>query len=91
LSNGEKVKAPLPLKKKLKQVRKLNRNLSRKQKGSKRREKARKKLAKLHDQLKDTRTDFLQKLSTQIIRENQMIIFEDLNTSGMMKNRKLSR
>ncbi|WP_333274660.1 MULTISPECIES: transposase [unclassified Microcoleus] len=90
-SDGEKVKAPLPLKKKLKRVIKLNRNLSRKQKGSKRREKARKRLALLHGKIKNTRTDFLQKLSNKIVRENQTIILEDLNTSGMIKNRKLSR
>ncbi len=36
-------------------------------------------------------TDFLHKLSTEIIRENQTIILEDLNVSGMVKNRKLSR
>jgi putative transposase len=91
LSNGEKVKCPKPLKKRLKRLRKLSRNLSRKQKGSKRREVARKKLAKLHAKVKDTRTDFLHKLSTKIISENQTIVLEDLNVSGMMKNRKLSR
>ena len=41
--------------------------------------------------MKDTRTDFLDKLSTKIIRENQTIVLEDLNISGMVKNRKLSR
>ncbi|NEN91943.1 MAG: IS200/IS605 family element transposase accessory protein TnpB [Okeania sp. SIO3H1] len=44
-----------------------------------------------HAKLKDTRTDFLHKLSTEIINENQVIVLEDLNVSGMMKNRKLSR
>ncbi|MGB7709143.1 MAG: RNA-guided endonuclease TnpB family protein [Microcoleus sp.] len=91
LSNGKKIKSPKPLKKRLKGLRKLSRNLSRKQKGSKRREVARKRLAKLHAKVKDTRTDFLHKLSTKIIRENQTIVLEDLNVSGMMKNRKLSR
>ena len=91
LSNGEKVKSPKPLKKQLKRLRKLQRNLSRKQKGSKRREVARKKLAKLHAKISDTRNDFLHKLSTKIIRENQTIVLEDLNVSGMMKNRRLSR
>jgi putative transposase len=91
LSNGEKVKSPQPLKKQLKRLRKLQRNLSRKQKGSKRREFARKKLAKLHAKISDARNDFLHKLSTKIIRENQTIVLEDLNVSGMMKNRKLSR
>ncbi|NEO58189.1 MAG: transposase [Okeania sp. SIO3B5] len=36
---------------------------------------------------KDTRTDFLHKLSTKIIRENQTVVLEDLNISGMVKNR----
>ncbi len=79
LSNGEKIKAPKPLKKRLKRLRKLQRNLSRKQKGSKRREVARKKLARCHTKIADTRTDFLHKLSTKIIRENQTIVLEDLN------------
>jgi putative transposase len=86
LSNGEKVTAPKPLKAKLKRLRKLQRNLARKQKGSKRREVARKKLAKCHAKIKDTRTDFLHKLSTKIIREHQTVVLEDLNVSGMMKN-----
>jgi putative transposase len=91
LSNGEKIKSPKPLKAKLTRLRKLQRNLSRKEKGSKRREVARKKLAKLHAKISDTRNDFLHKLSTKIINENQVIVLEDLNVSGMMKNRKLAR
>ena len=89
--DGKKVKAPKPLKKRLKRLRKLQRNLSRKQKGSKRREVARRKVARLHAKIKDTRTDFLHKLSTKVIKENQLIALEDLNVSGMVKNRKLSR
>jgi len=91
LSNGEKIKSPKPLKQKLTRLKRLQKNLSRKQKGSKRREVARKKLAKLHAKISDTRNDFLHKLSTRIINENQVIILEDLNVSGMMKNRKLAR
>ena len=91
LDTGEKINAPKPLKKRLKRLKKAQRNLSRKQKESKRREKARKRVAKIHAKIKDTRTDFLHKLSTRIVRENQTIILEDLNTSGMVKNRKLSR
>ncbi|CAC5343680.1 MULTISPECIES: RNA-guided endonuclease InsQ/TnpB family protein [Planktothrix] len=91
LSDGEKIKSPQPLKKQLKRLRRLQQNLSRKQKGSRRREVARKKLAKLHAKISDTRNDFLHKLSTKIIRENQTIVLEDLNVSGMVKNRKLAR
>ncbi|MEA5522172.1 RNA-guided endonuclease TnpB family protein [Limnoraphis robusta] len=91
LSEGEKIDAPKPLKKRIKRLRKLNRNLSRKQKGSNRYELARVRKAKLYAQMKDTRKDFLHKLSTQIIIENQVIVLEDLNVSGMVKNRKLSK
>ncbi len=89
--NGEKIKAPKPLKAKLKRLRRLQKHLSRKQKGSKRREVARKNLAKLHAKIADIRTDFLHKLSTKVIKENQLIALEDLNVSGLVKNRKLSR
>ena len=91
LDSGEKIKSPKPLKKRLKKLRKAQRSLSRKQKGSKRREKARLKVAKLHAKIKDIRIDFLHKLYTRLIRENQTIVLEDLNTSGMLKNRRLSR
>ena len=91
LSSGEKINAPKPLKKRIKRLRKLSRNLSRKQKGSSRYERARVRKAKLYARMKDTRKDFLHKLSTQIINENQVIVLEDLNVAGMIKNRKLSR
>jgi len=91
LSTGEKIDAPKPLKKRLKRLRKAQRNLSRKQKVSKRRERARKRVGKIHARIKDTRTDFLHKTSTRIVRENQAIVLEDLNTSGMVENRKMSR
>ncbi len=91
ISNGEKVKSPKPLKAKLKRLRRLQKDLSRKQKGSKRREVAIKKVAKLHAKITDTRTDFLHKLSTRLIKDNQLIALEDLNVSGMVKNPKLSR
>ncbi|NEO55052.1 MAG: IS200/IS605 family element transposase accessory protein TnpB [Okeania sp. SIO3B5] len=90
-SDGTKVDAPKPLKKRIKKLRKLSKSLSHKTKGSKRYEKARVRVAKFHAKLKDTRTDFLHKLSTKIIRENQTVVLEDLNVSGMIKNRKLSR
>lgn len=89
--DGKKVDAPKPLKKKINRFRRLCKNLSRKTRGSNRYEVARKRKAKLQAKLKDTRTDFLHKLSTQIIRDNQTIVLEDLNVAGMVKNRKLSR
>ncbi len=64
LSNGEKIDAPKPLKKRINKYRKLSKSLSKKTIGSKRYDKARLRIAKFHTKLKDTRTDFLHKLST---------------------------
>ena len=90
MSNGEKAKSP-SYKKLDRKVRKLLHKLARQQKESKRRNKTRLKIAKKHNQLADTRKDFLHKLSTKVVSENQTIVLEDLNVSGMVKNRKLSR
>ena len=91
LSDGRKIDAPKPLKKRIEKYRKLSMSLSKKTRGTNRYEKARLKIAKFHAKLKDTRPDFLHKLSTEIINENQVIVLEDLNVSGMVKNPKLSR
>lgn len=91
LSTGEKIDNPRFHKRLLRKIKQANRKLSRCQKGSKRREKARLKLAKLHERAKDRRTDFLHKLTTRLVCENKAIAIEDLNVSGMQKNRKLSR
>ncbi len=90
LSTGKKVAAPdySQLERK---IRRAQRQLSRRQKGSKRRERARLKVAKLKAKQADTRHDFLHKLSTQVVQENQLVCLEDLNVSGMVKNRCLSR
>lgn len=90
-SDGQKVDAPKPLKKNLRKLKKAQQSLSRKQKGSNRRERARLRVAKIHAKITDTRSDFLHKLSTKLARENQSVALEDLNVSGMVKNRKLSR
>ena len=91
LSDGRKFKSPAKIRKLRKKLAALQRQHSRKQKGSKRREKARVKVARLHEHIANVRNDFLQKLSTLIVRENQTIAIEDLHTKGMMRNRKLSR
>ncbi|WP_017663694.1 RNA-guided endonuclease InsQ/TnpB family protein [Baaleninema simplex] len=90
MSNGEKTASPC-YKHLDRKLRKLQRKLARQQKDSKRRNKTRIQIAKLHNQIADTRQDFLHKLSTKVVSENQTIILEDLNVSGMVKNRKLSR
>ena len=73
------------------QIRRKQRKLARQHKDSKRRNKTRIQIAKLHNQIADTRKDFLHKLSTKVVSDNQVIVLEDLNVSGMVKNRKLAR
>jgi putative transposase len=90
MSNGEMVKSP-DYSKLDKRLRRKQNQLARQVKGSKRREKTRLQIAKLHNQIADTRKDFLHKLSTRVIHDNQVITLEDLNVSGMVKNRRLSR
>lgn len=90
MSNGEKAFSP-SYKALDRRVRKLQRKLVRQQKDSNRRHKTRIQIAKLHNKIADTRKDFLHKLSTKVVSENQTIVLEDLNVSGMVKNRKLSR
>src|SRR6266699_647221 len=72
-------------------LRTAQKHLSRCTKGSKNREKARIRVAKIHQRVSDIRTDFLQKLSTQLIHENQVIVVETLGTKNMLKNGRLAR
>ncbi len=90
LSTGEKVDSP-DYSKLDKKIRRFQRRLAKRVKGSKRREVMRLKVAKLKAKEQDTRKDFLHKLSTRVVNDNQVIALEDLNVSGMVKNRKLSR
>ncbi|WP_377476003.1 MAG: transposase [Microcoleus anatoxicus] len=90
MSDGTSAKSP-KYKQLDRKIRRLQRKLARQPKDSKRRNKTRIKIAKLHNKIADTRKDFLHKLSTKIVRDNQVIVLEDLNVSGMVKNRKLAR
>ena len=91
LSTGEIISGPKPHKALLSRLKRLSRSLSRKQKGSANRVKAKIKLAKLHARIAAIRTDALHKLTTDLTRRFYSIGIEDLNVSGMMKNRHLSR
>ena len=69
----------------------LQRKLSRKPKGSSNRNKARIKVARLFEKISNQREDFLQKLSTELIKEYDIICMEDLQVKNMIKNHKLAR
>ena len=79
------------LAKSLRKLARLQRQLSRKSKGSKRREKARVKVARLQEHVSNQRQDTLHKLSTQLVRDYDLIAIEDLAPKNMVKNHKLAR
>jgi putative transposase len=89
-SDGEKVANPKHFKRLRFKLKKAQKALSRKVKGSNNREKARSRVARIHAEAADSRTDFLHKLTIELVRENQTIAIEDLAVKNMMKNRKLS-
>lgn len=91
LSTGEKVAAPNTFRRYEKKLAKLQRRLAKKTKGSNHREKAKLKVARVHAKIADARRDFLHKLSTRLINENQVIAIESLSVSNMQKNRCLSK
>ena len=88
---GNRVDAPKPLRKAQKRLAREQRRHARKRKGSNNREKARKKVARIHAHVRRARLDFLQKLSTHLIAENQVICVETLRVAGMMQNRRLAK
>jgi putative transposase len=89
-SVGEPIKAP-DYSKLDRRIRRLQKRMARQVKGSNRRAATRLKIAKLHLKIRNIRKDFLHKTTTKLIQENQLVSLEDLNVSGMVKNRKLSR
>lgn len=90
-SDGGMVENPKYLKKSLDKLVKLQKELSRKSKGSSNRNRARIKVARLQEHIANQRKDFLQKLSTEIIKSNDIICIEDLQVRNMIKNHKLAQ
>lgn len=90
-SNGDMVANPKYLKKSLNKLVKLQKELSRKTKGSSNRNKARIKVARQFEKISNQRKDFLQKLSTQLVKEKDIICIEDLQVKNMVKNHKLAQ
>lgn len=89
-SDGLRAENPKFLKKSLNRLKFLQRALARKTMGSANWEKNRLKVAKLQKRIACQRQDFLQKLSTELVRHNAIIAIEDLQVSSMLKNHKLA-
>ena len=90
-SNGDSIPNPKYLQKSLSKLARLQRELSRKTRGGSNWNKARIKLARMQERIANQRTDFLQKLSTKLIQENDVICMEDLQVKNMIQNHKLAR
>jgi putative transposase len=91
LDTGEKVGNPHYFTQDEQCLAKAQRRLAKKQLGSKNRAKTKQEVARIHARIADRRRDFLHKLSTRIIRENQTICVESLNVKAMVKHPTLAK
>ncbi len=91
LSTGEKIPNPRHERTDERKLVKAHRELSRKARGSKNRAKARRKVATIYARIADRRRDFLHKLTTRLVRENQTVVIEDLPVSNLLRNHSLAR
>lgn len=90
-SNGKKIDNPKFLKENLKKLARLQRQLKNKKMGSTNYKKQKIKISQLHLHIANMRKDFLHKESRKLVNENQVIVLEDLNVKGMIKNKRLAR
>lgn len=90
-SDGEKRDHPKFLRKAEKRLKHLQRDLSNKRKGSKNWEKARHKLAAQHSTVSNQRRDNNHKLSAQLVKTHDLVVFEDLNVDAMLRNHHLAK
>ena len=91
LSNGQVINNSKWFRKNQAKLKKSQNHLSRKTKGSNRYIKQRIKVAKIHEYITNSRTYFLHNVSTALVNTFDLIVLEDLNVSGMLKNRKLAK
>ena len=90
-SDGEKIANPRHLERKARNLARYQRRLARCQTGSANRAKASAKAARAHRKVRNARGDFLHRASTRLVRENDVIVIEDLAVRNMVLNRHLAR
>jgi putative transposase len=90
-SDGERIANPRHLARKTRNLARYQRRLARCRKGSANRAKAAAKVARAHRKVRHARQDFLHRASIGLVRSADMIVIEDLNVSGMVRNRRLAR
>ena len=91
MSDGTYIESPRFLRGSEKQLKKAQKSLSRKKKGSENRVKAKKRVAKVHRNIQRQRDDFSHKISRKLVENHDLIVFEDLNIAGMVKNHHLAK
>ncbi len=91
LSTGEKAGNPRWFENEQERLRREQQKLSRKEKGSNNWERQRKRVAKVHQRIQDRRKDFIEKLTTRLVENFDVIVVEDLSVKNMQQNGKLAR
>ena len=90
-SKTSKYRNPKQFKKHEKNLARKQQKLARKEKGSNTRKRARKLVAKIHARISNARQDYLHKLSRKLTNESKVVVVEDLNVKGMVRNHKLAK
>ena len=90
-SDGERIANPRHLERKARNLARYQRRLARCRDGSANGAKAKAKVARAHRKVRSARLDFLHRASTRLVRQNDVIVIEDLNVCGMVRNRHLAR
>jgi len=91
-SDGKSFESNRFLKNSLKRLQCLQRRSNQKKKGSNNRKKANRRIVLIHEKITNQRIDYIHKITTSLVKgDNQTFFIEDLNVSGMLKNRKLSQ
>ncbi len=91
LSDGQVIDNPKFFRENQTELKLAQQHLARKQKGSNRRNKQRLKVSKIHEKVKNRRTNFLHEVSTSLVNNYDVICIEDLNVAGMIKNHCLAK
>jgi putative transposase len=90
-SDGEKIPNPRRLARRERNLARYQRRLARCQRGSANRAKAKAKVARAHRKVRASRADFLHRASTRLVRDHDVIVIEDLNVKGMVRNHTLAK
>jgi putative transposase len=90
-SDARRIANPRHLQRRARNLARYQRRLARCQPGSRNRRKAAAKVARAHRKVRNARQDFLHRASTRLVQQNDIIVIEDLNVTGMVRNRRLAR